>query len=231
MWTAWIRFRQRFLTNAFKPLIAKVKFKYVGLSAVFVLFGILICQETDLLTIVKKELYSYLTYTDKLPGEESFDGVYILGGSQASLKEKYKTVARLYAREICKEIDIPSRKGKTEYCRALRRNLTNDEWSLRILNKYRVPTENVKIVNVAPGFFGTYSEARGVSRIAEEKGWKSLLLITSPHHTKRVKKSFAHFLKGTKVDIWVVGSDYRRGFFELLNEFVKLIFYQIFLLR
>lgn len=203
----------------------------VGFSSFFWLFGHVLCQQTGFPNAISRSLYSYLTYTDKLPKGKSFDGVYVLGGGPESLKAKYKTLARLYAQGYCKEIDIPSRPGKTEYCSFLGRNLSNDEWSLLTLKELGVPSKDVQSVMVASGFFGTYSEARGVSRIVEEKGWKSLLLITSPHHTKRVKKSFAHFLNGTNVDMRVVGSECKRGVFELLNECIKLTFYQIFLLQ
>jgi len=172
-----------------------------------------------------------LTCTDRLPQEKTLDGVYILGGDQASLKAKYRIAAQLYAQGRLKEIKIASRTGKTEYCSSLGRNLTNDEWSLQMLEKFGVPANAVQSVKIAPGFFGTYSEARAISKIAAEKDWKTLLLITSPHHTKRVKKCFAYFLNGTSVDIRVIASKHNRSFFELLNELLKLTFYQLFLLH
>ena len=190
----------------------------------------IIFLQSGLSATIQENLRSYLTCADKLPENKIFDGVYILGGNQESLKAKYKTMAKIYGQSRCKEINILSRHGITEYNASIGRNLSNDEWSLLTLEDLGVSKRAVQPIKKEPCFFGTYSEAKWISRVAEEKGWKNLLLITSPHHTKRVKKSFNCFLNGTNVNIWVTASKYNVGFWELLNEFFKLKFYQFFLL-
>ena len=198
----------------------------------FFLLVLLVAFQLDgLSTSTKRNLQSYLTCIDELPKGNFFDGVYILGGNQDSLKAKYKTVTSIFARGSCKEINILSRPGITEYDNALRRNLTNDEWSLMVLEGLGVSKEDVQTLTIEPGFFGTYSEAKWVSSMAGKNGWKNLIIIASPHHTRRVKRSFTYFLKGTNVKLWVTASKYNVGFFELLSELFKLKFYQIFLLR
>ena len=208
----------------------KRKFKWIFLSALFLFLGLFAFQQIGLSTSIAKEILSYLICTDNLPPEKILDGVYILGGNQDSLKAKYETIAKLYAQGRCKEISILSRQGITEYNNALGRNLTNDEWSLEIFEGLGVSKKDVQPLKIEPGFFGTYTEAKWVSRVAEKNGWKNLLLITSLHHTKRVKKSFTCFLNGKNVNLYVMASKHTVGILELLSEFFKLQFYQIFLL-
>lgn len=180
-------------------------------------------------TSIAKSLLSYLTCVDSLPQEKNFDGVYILGGSQESLTAKYKTLASLYDQERFTEIIILSRPGITEYSRDLGRNLTNDEWSSMLLESYGVPKRYVHTLEIESGFFGTYSEAKGVSKMAEQRNWNSLLLITSPHHTKRARKSFEYFMNETTADIKIAAPEMQIGLFGLLAELFKLKFYQFFL--
>ncbi len=208
----------------------KRKFKWIFLLTLFWFPGLFAFQQSGLSTSISKNILSYLICSDYLPPEKFFDSVYILGGNQESLKAKYETVAEFYVQGRCKEISILSRQGITEYNNTLGRNLTNDEWSLMIFEGLGVSQNDVRSLKIEPGFFGTYTETKWVSRIAEKKGWKNLLLITSPHHTKRVKKCFTRIIDGTAINFWVTSSKYNVGVFELLNEFFKLQFYQIFLL-
>lgn len=205
-------------------------FKWICLSTLFLLLLSFAFPLVGLSTSVTKNLLSCLTSIDQLPQENIFDAVYILGGNQESLKAKYETIAKLYAQGRCKEISILSRQGITEYNNTLGRNLTNDEWTLMIFEGLGVSQNDVRSLKIEPGFFGTYTEAKWVSKVAGKNGWKNLLLITSPHHTKRVKKSFNFFLNGINIDIWVAASKHDVGLLDLLSEFFKLKFYQIFLL-
>ena len=206
------------------------KNKWVGLSALLFFIAIFAYQQANLSNVIEKNLLSYLITTDDLPPEKAFDKVYILGGSQESLKAKYKTAASIYVRGRCKEIFILSRPGTTYFSRSLGRNLTNDEWSLMTLEHFSVPKKNVRTLEVESGFFGTYSEAKCVSRLAGQRGWNSLLIITSPHHTKRVKKSFEYFMNKTMIEVLVIASKDQAGLFELISELFKLKIYELFLL-
>lgn len=208
----------------------KSKYKWLALPAFLLFVAIITYQQNGFFDVINENLLLYLTATDELPQNKVFDAVYILGGNQESLKAKYMKVASLYIEGCCKEIIILSRPGITEYNKSMRRNLTNDEWSLMILEGLSVSEKDVRTMAVEPGFFGTYTEAKQISKMAEENGWKSLLLITSPHHTKRVKKCFAHFMDETAFSLYVLASEYKVGLLELLREFFKMQFYKNFLL-
>ena len=157
------------------------------------------------------------------------DVLYVLGGSQKSLKFKFKTAADLYHKRICKRILIVSRPGKTEYSVSLGRNLTNDEWSLLKLKEFGVPAEDVEAIKIKEGFFGTYSEAKGISSLIKSRGYKSLLLVSSSYHTHRVKISFDNFLKNQNASLLIQGSDAKVFLKDLIVEFVKLKIYQYLL--
>ena len=157
------------------------------------------------------------------------DAIYLLGGSQNSLEFKFKRAADLYHDGICKRILILHRPGKTEYSSLLRRNLTNDEWAILKLEELGIPKKNVEPISMKKGFFGTLTEAKGISRLIRERRYKSIALITSPYHTHRVKISFEEFLKDNGVTLYVQGSDRGAPFKGLIVEFIKLKIYEFFL--
>jgi uncharacterized SAM-binding protein YcdF (DUF218 family) len=169
------------------------------------------------------------------------DVIYVLGGSQTSLGYRYKTVADLFHKGICKRIWILSRPGKTEDSPSLGRNLTNDEWSVLKLNEFGVPKEYISPIKAKERFFGTFSEAKDISSLIKRRGYKSLVLVSSPYHTHRVKISFDNFLKNTNTSIFacpvksgfyltgVQGSEGKAFLRDLIVEFLKLKVYQYFL--
>jgi hypothetical protein len=129
-----------------------------------------------------------------------------------------------------KKILILSRTGKTEYSVSLGRNLTNDEWSILKLKEFGVPKERIETIRINEGFFGTFSEAKGISSLIKNRGYKSLLLISSPDHTHRVKISFNKHLKG-RAAFYVQGSEEKQFLRDLIVEFFKLKVYQYLLVR
>lgn len=208
------------------------KIKWIGLIAFLLIVPSVAIHQTPILPAIHDNLLDFLTNINDLPDQKIFDAIYILGGNQESLRLKYEILNAPYFQDRCKEIVILSRSGYTEYSPPLKRNMTNDEWSLMILSKYGIPGEKVQIVEIDDGYFGTYSEAEFISQMAGEKAWNSLLLITSPHHTKRVIESFTNFIdrKMLDVEVWITASTEQAGLFELLLELFKLKFYQLFLL-
>ena len=165
-----------------------------------------------------------------LPPETKVDAIYVLGGSQRSLKYKYQIAADLFHKGICDRIWILSRPGKTEYSPTLGRNLTNDEWSLLKFKEFGVPKENVEPIKMKEGFFGTFSEAKGISLIMMQKKIKSILLISDPYHTHRVKISFDNFLKDQSALLSIQSSEEKIFLKDLIVEFFKLKVYQYFLI-
>ncbi|MCD6565659.1 MAG: hypothetical protein J7K53_06915, partial [Bacteroidales bacterium] len=141
----------------------------------------------------------------------------------------YKTASELYHKGICKRIWILSRPGITEYSISLGRNLANNEWSILKLKEFGVPEEDVEALKIKEGFFGTFSEAKGISSLIKKQGYKSLLLVSSPEHLYRAEISFDNFLKDQNISIYVQGSEERVLLRQLIVEFIKLKVYQYLL--
>lgn len=161
---------------------------------------------------------------------DTFAVVYILGGMQDSMKNKCKTVGRLYAEGTVRKILILHRPGITEYSPVLGRNFTNDEWVIGKLKEEGVAIENVEFVSVPNAAFDTFAEARGISALARSRKVKRLVLISSTHHTKRVWLSFSHFNADKAFESYTYGSEERAGIFELLMENLKLRMYRYIVL-
>lgn len=151
--------------------------------------------------------------------------IYVLGSGQEALKHHYRTAAALYKEGAADRIYILSRPGITEYSPALLRNLTNDEWSVRELGTLGVPAADVEAVPVPSGFFGTLREGRRISRFARERGYKRLVLVSSPHHGRRAHLTFSHFAGGT-LEIFFQGSSDRAGLATLVAEYGKYLWYR-----
>lgn len=150
--------------------------------------------------------------------------IYVLGGGQDSLRVKYATVASLYHTGIGKKVMILHVPGITEYDKALGRNLTNDEWSLKQLLNLGLAREDIETITIPMGYFGTYSEARKVADIIRRTGVRKLILVCSSYHTKRVFITFSAMLTGVVIEIHPAYEKVGLGL--LLNEYVKLIFYK-----
>lgn len=159
--------------------------------------------------------------------EDGFDLVYILGGNQASLSLKFQTTHRLCARKRCDRILMLSRPGITEYSKTLKRNLTNDEWAIDRMSRIGLPAEKIEFIPMEDHFFGTYNEAKNISRIVRKDACRSIALISSAYHTKRVRVSFEKFLKHQPVKIHIYGSTEKGSATDLLVELVKLKIYQL----
>jgi len=155
--------------------------------------------------------------------------IYVLGGTQRSLEQNFRMASALYQKGLADKIFFLSRPGITEYSRELSRNMTNDEWSIRELEKSGVSSQKTEAVAVPSHVFGTYSEAKRISRLAKARGYKRLLLISSLYHTRRVYQTFSRFLGG-EVEIFVYGSNDQAGLGALLVEYAKCVGYSRVLL-
>jgi len=93
-----------------------------------------------------------------------------------------------------------------------------------------VPEENVEPIKLKEGFFGTFSEAEGISSLLKSRGYNDILLISSDYHTNRIKISFDHFLKDPDIKSYTQGSGERILLRQALLEFIKLKIYQYFLI-
>lgn len=164
------------------------------------------------------------------PRQRPENVIYVLGGAEDSLIYRFKTAAGLYRQGMAGRILVLSRPGMTEYDPSLKRNLTNDEWSFKRLASLGVRKEDIEAVPLGKGFFGTLSEARGISQFAINRGYNTLILVSSPYHTMRVWMSFSKSLNDNKVKMFIYPSNDYTDLPYLLLEYFKLIIYKNFIL-
>ena len=184
--------------------------------------------ETFLMKGLVFERHLPIVINGRLPDASSV--AYVLGGTQDSLSFKWKTVARLYAERKVRNILILHKPGITEYSPVLGRNLTNDEWAIGKLKEEGVAAEAVEFVSVPPATFDTFAEARVISALARSRQVTGLVLVTSSHHSERVRISFSHFDADNAFEWYLYGSEEKAGITELLRENLTLRIYRYFLL-
>lgn len=160
----------------------------------------------------------------------SADGIYVLGGGQPSLEKRFPIAALLYKNQIARRVLILSRPGITEYSTDLGRNLTNDEWAYGKLSELGISHSDIETVSAEKGFFGTLSEAESVSSLVKSRGYKTLILVTSDYHTKRVWKSFSTLMENTGVTLYIYTATDHSTLLNLIRELAKLLVYSVFLL-
>ena len=152
--------------------------------------------------------------------------IYVMGGSQGSLRARFAVAAQLYRDAVARKILIPHRPGITEYDRSLGRNLTNDEWSVRQLVSLGVRSDDIERLHIEQGVFGTWAEAQAVGQLASERGLDGLVVVSSPYHTRRVALSFSHALGRPGVELYVYRSTDEGHLGGLMLEYLKLGIYR-----
>lgn len=179
---------------------------------------------------VRTRLLVHLCEVHPVPPAASVDVIYVLGGGQPSLEKRFPVAAALYKDQIARRVLILSRPGITEYSTALGRNLTNDEWAYGKLNELGISRSDIETVPAEKGFFGTLSEAAALSSLVKGRGYKTLILVTSDYHTKRVWKSFSTLMKNMDVTLYIYTAVDSATTLNLIRELAKLMVYGIFLL-
>jgi hypothetical protein len=180
---------------------------------------------------LKKVLLNELVSIEPPPAGETVDIMYVLGGNQTSLELKYRIAAKLYNQGMSDRILILSRPGITEYSTMHKKNLKNDEWSVQKIETFGVPKGKVESIEIDKVFFGTLSEAKSVSGLVKQRGYKSVLLIVQKYHSKRAILSFKKFLSDANISAYVKCSSEVQSLGEIIVEFIKLKVYENWLLN
>jgi uncharacterized SAM-binding protein YcdF (DUF218 family) len=187
-------------------------------------------KASEFRVMVKELILKQLTNGRPLPPGKVVDVIYVLGGSEKSLRCKYQTVAELYKNQAANKVWIISRQGITRFSKELGRNYTNDEWSIDQLKQLGVPKENIETIKIEEGCFGTLSEAKHISKAVQQRGYTSILLISQAYHTQRVYISFKKFLPSEYVSFYIQSSSGGQRLYENILELIKLKVYEVLLL-
>ncbi len=114
---------------------------------------------------------------------------------------------------------------------------TGFDMNTRILRGLGVPQD--AILRVEPFVRDTFDELTRVRELAQQKRWKSLIIVTSNYHTRRTRL-VARYLLGSTIDFTVVGSRHgglnrdawwqrRDDVRTFVIEFEKLVAYTLYI--
>jgi len=156
--------------------------------------------------------------------------VYALGGSQASMNEKFRVAAGILRDGLAAKILVLSVPGLTEYSRVLGRRMTNEEWIYMELEEEGVGADAVETVRIPKEFFGTLGEARAIPEMVVKKGYRRLILVSELHHSRRVMESFRRVGRNLPLEMFLYATGHVVGSRELLTEYGKLLVYEFLLL-
>jgi hypothetical protein len=184
----------------------------------------------------RRELKSSLTaiLTEVAAGQRiaqketiSSDAVlYVLGGSQKSLEEKFKAVAGLCSKGSCNRILLFCEPGLMQYDSSLGRNPTTDEWAIKQLTEMGVKREILEPLSFKKGTFGTLTEAKGLADVAAQRNYKHIILVTSQYHTKRTWITFSRMFENHNIALSIYAANDTDKLRSLLYEYLKLLLYK-----
>lgn len=204
-----------------------------------VLFILLICpflQNSFVFKRLKQNLSAKLCKSVPLPsdfGKNGYQGkafIYVMGGSQSELTDRFQTAAELYRYLKPIEILILNVPGITRYEPSLHRNLTNSEWASKELIGLGIGKMSIHFISCTSTFFGTFSEAKCVSDCAFNGSYRDLIVVSSPYHTMRAWLSFDRFLQRSGVRCYIYPSKKDTNLKYLIIEGAKLFIYKYLLI-
>jgi uncharacterized SAM-binding protein YcdF (DUF218 family) len=115
------------------------------------------------------------------------DAILVLAGAP-DYKERTRKAAFLYNKGITRAVLLTNDGIKAGWSRKEQRNPSYFELAERALIAHGVPENAIEILPSQVS--GTITEARLLRTIAVERRWKSLLIVTSPYHTRRALRTF-----------------------------------------
>lgn len=158
------------------------------------------------------------------------DAILVLAGSRAYV-ERGEKAAELYHRRVAPVILLTDDGGQAGWYPKEQRNPAFVDLARRNLLARGVPPEAIGIM---PGHVsGTIEEARAAAQHAIAHGWKSLMLVTSAHHTRRALRTFERSFaaQGTAVRLGIAGAggagtDWR-SWPDIAGEHLKAAYYAL----
>lgn len=163
------------------------------------------------------------------------DVIIVLSGS-AVYKERTRKAAQLYKQGVSTRILITNDGERAGWSRGEQRNPFYVELEQRELIANGVMPDAITLL---PGeVTGTEWEARALATEIDARPLESILIVTSPYHTRRSLKTFKRVLAGKQVEIGIVHTpldehspmpDYwwlsRKGWSSVGSEYVKSAVY------
>lgn len=173
-----------------------------------------------------------LIIREKLP---QADALVVLSGS-ANYVERTHWAAQLFHEGRAPRIILTNDKQQGPWSFTQERNPTFAELEVEELHQLGVPLESIEVLPQEVS--STYDEAVLLRQYATDQNLRSLLVVTSPYHSRRALWTLRHLFKGSNVEIgldapptgqqspapatWWWSS---RGWRTVAAEYPKLIYY------
>ena len=134
-----------------------------------------------------RALSAFLVVPERLP--ERADAIVVLGGGGTHGARELQA-AELYKRGLAPRVITTGGPVAGE------REATYAEWSIQRLERRGVPRAAVLAT-----FFGdsTRTDALGARRLAEERGWRAIVVVTDDWHSRRAQLVFAQVFGGSPI--------------------------------
>jgi uncharacterized SAM-binding protein YcdF (DUF218 family) len=169
---------------------------------------------------------------------ERADAILVLSGSSAYL-ERAQKAAEIFKTGIAPKIFLTDDGSQGGWDEREQRNPFFAERARRELVKQGVPEDAIEIL---PGVVeGTRDEAVLAQKTLRERNLKSILLVTSPYHTRRTLSTFETLLRSDAVEVGIVSpapgmqsppANYwwlsPRGWQFVAAEYLKIAYYWLF---
>lgn len=166
------------------------------------------------------------------------DAIFVLSGS-TGFGERTATAAKVFHSGVARKIIVANAGEQTGWQPETNHNPFSWEWDRASLQTDGVPDNAIEVL-LAPIVKSTHDEAVLLAKIARERGWQRVLIVTSPFHTRRAlwtaERAVTH--ENLKVEIGILPADEEkqtiywwtrwRNWRTVASEYLKLIYYQIF---
>ncbi len=165
----------------------------------------------------------FLVVPESLPARA--DAIVVLGGGSAAASREGRA-AELFIRGIAPIVITTG--GPVAGDRGL---ATYATWSIERLERRGVPRSAVIATNVGDS---TYTDALGIRTLAEERGWRTLVLVTDVWHTRRTSMVFTRAFESTPVVLFIAPAPSARFTIDnwwrdelaaniVITEYIKLV--------
>ncbi len=168
---------------------------------------------------------------------EHADVIVVLSGSSAFV-ERTQLAAQLYAAGRSKKILLTNDNQQGGWLSAEQRNPFFYELARGELQRGGVPESNIEVIGSPVD--GTEDEAIALRKYAKANGVRSVLIVTSPYHSRRALRTFRRVLADSGITVglavptgrqtprlatWWLS---RRGWELVPTEYVKMAYYWLF---
>lgn len=164
------------------------------------------------------------------------DAIVVLSGG-ADYQERTRYAARLFAEGRAPKIILTNDNGQGSWSFTEERNPFNIELEAEELRRAGVPPENIKML--WQSISSTYDEAVLLRDEAARQGLKSLLIVTSPYHSRRALWTARQVFHETNIEVGLdappTGQQspaplnwwwYWQGWRSVAGEYPKLVYYR-----